>query len=363
MRHSVILSASFVILSAANDLLSAQSLESRIAGARGSVSFSYATRPNVCGTDDGIEISRDSSPGWTIQSRRSGIHIGTHRGDRYERCELGPAHVLLRRDAGQVSEVSVRVGGRPDAAGTHLGDVRSADAAHYLLAIAPRLTGRSADRAVLAAQIADGADTWQRLAEIAHDEQASEASRKSSVFWLAQRPGEAGLELLTRVLRAAENIGVRKDALFHVAQMQSDRAQKTVRDLVLQEGVPASLRNDALFHAAQRSSSETHTWLASVIANEQAPLETRKNAVFFIAQRQAGASAAIAAVYDGSLPLQLKKDLVFHIAQRHDSTSLDKLIAIAKSDPNRELRKDALFHLGQSRHPRAMKALEELVLP
>jgi hypothetical protein len=100
-----------------------------------------------------------------------------------------------------------------------------------------------------------------------------------------------------------------------------------------------------------------------VIANTRAPLELRKDAVFHLAQQKAEASGELAAVYDGSLPLELKKDLLFHIAQRKDDASMTKLIAIAKTDPNRTMRKDALFYLGQSRDPRALKAIEEIAIP
>jgi hypothetical protein len=329
MRHSVIVSASVVILSAAKDPVVAQSLESRVAAARGSVSFSYATRPNVCGTATGIEIGEDSSSGWSVRSRRSGIHIGTRRGAGYERCDVGPAHVLLQPSGNAVSDVRVTVAGRPHVGDADLGDVPPAEAARYLLGIAPRLSGRAADHAVMAAQIAEGVVLWQRLLEIARDDRASLAARKSSVFWLNQY----------------DNAGARTG----------------IDEILKDDRVPLAVRKDALFHVAQRQ--ESSRILASVIAQAEAPLELRKDAVFHLAQQKADASREIAAVYDGSLPLSLKKDLVFHIAQRRDSTSLDKLIAIAKSDPNRELRKDALFHLAQSRHPRAMKALEDLVLP
>ncbi len=59
----------------------------------------------------------------------------------------------------------------------------------------------------------------------------------------------------------------------------------------------------------------------------------------------------------------MKKEILFHLASRRDGPSLDKLISIAKSDPSQELRKDALFHIGQSKDPKALKALEDIVNP
>ncbi|MEO5815977.1 MAG: hypothetical protein ABIT20_11925 [Gemmatimonadaceae bacterium] len=51
---------------------SAQTLERRIANAKGTVAFEYTTRRAVCGNGSSIEISDDTSAGWTTRSRRSG---------------------------------------------------------------------------------------------------------------------------------------------------------------------------------------------------------------------------------------------------------------------------------------------------
>jgi hypothetical protein len=40
---------------------------------------------------------------------------------------------------------------------------------------------------------------------------------------------------------------------------------------------------------------------------------------------------------------------------------MDKLFAIAKNEPDRELRKKAIFWIGQSRDPRAAQFLQELI--
>jgi hypothetical protein len=266
MRYDVILSAPSVILSAAKDLLvlacvanvaNAQSLENRVAAVRGSVVFTYTTRPNVCGTGGSIYISDDTSTGWNLRSRRSGVHIGTRRGGSQERCDIGPAQVLLRRDDGRVADLRVWVGGRSETGDTHLGDVPPADAARYLLALAPRLTGKSADDAILGAQIADDVVTWPTLLQIARDNGASESARKSAVFWvsheasvaatrgldsiavdddvtlsvrkdalffLAQRPGGEGIPALLRVAETSKSRALRKDAIWFLAQSRDSRA-------------------------------------------------------------------------------------------------------------------------------------------
>ena len=49
------------------------------------------------------------------------------------------------------------------------------------------------------------------------------------------------------------------------------------------------------------------------------------------------------------------------LSQRRGDDAVDKLISIAKNEPDRELRKKAIFWLSQSKDPRVAKFLEELI--
>jgi HEAT repeat protein len=218
--------------------------------------------------------------------------------------------------------------------------------------------------------------------------------RTDAVFHLQQAKTDAGIDALADLLLHSDERGVRSNALFALAQNKSDRARKIIKTFALSDNAPVALRKDAVFHIsqghdaddaawlreayakvpeselrndimfqiAQQPSAETSKWLASVITDAKEPADQRKNAIFFLAQRKNEGAAELVAVYDKA-DAAMKKEIIFHIAQRHDGASLDKLIAIAKSDPNPQLRKEALFHIGQSKDPKALKALEEIVNP
>jgi HEAT repeat protein len=209
-----------------------------------------------------------------------------------------------------------------------------------------------------------GADRDKLLLEIAKGDPSS-AVRNDAVFYLGQAKSDAAIDALEDVLNNADENGVRGNALFALAQMwnRSERAGRIVMQFAMKDAAPNNLRNDALFHVAQHPGPETNKWLVGVISNGQAPMELRKNAVFHLAQRKNGSSTDLADVYATTLPKEIKKDLLFHIAQRRDDASITRLIAIAKTDPVMELRKDALFYLSQSKDPKAMKAIEELLVP
>jgi HEAT repeat protein len=219
------------------------------------------------------------------------------------------------------------------------------------------------------------------------------AIRQDAVFHLQQAKSEAAVDALEDLLFHSEDARVKQNAIFALAQIKTERARKILRTYALSSDATVKQRNDAvfqlaqskdpadeafmkelygksteaelksnvMFYMAQRGTPESTKWLASVLADPNAAMEQRKNALFHLAQRKDGFDDLVAQ-FDKA-PVALKKDMLFHIAQRHDAASLDKLIAIAKSDPSIEVRKDALFHVGQSKDPKAIKALEEIVNP
>ncbi|MES2177073.1 MAG: hypothetical protein V4550_04345 [Gemmatimonadota bacterium] len=229
----------------------AQSLESRISAARGTVGFEFTTRRNVCGTGRSISISDDTSAGWNTRTHRYGINIGRREAGETLECEQGPARVILNRENGKVSDVRVSVGGRAERADTELGAIPMAEAARYLLAIAPALAGRPAENATMGAAIADAPMDWRRMLAIARDNDATESSRKASLFWVSQQAGAVATSGLTDV--AMDNdaqASVRSDALFFLAQRpKGEGIPGLVR--VVRESKSAKLRKDAIWHLSQ----------------------------------------------------------------------------------------------------------------
>jgi len=57
----------------------------------------------------------------------------------------------------------------------------------------------------------------------------------------------------------------------------------------------------------------------------------------------------------------MREQLIFVLSQRGDKPAADKLFDIAKSDPDRELRKKALFWLGQMNDPRVADLLQQIL--
>ena len=87
----------------------------------------------------------------------------------------------------------------------------------------------------------------------------------------------------------------------------------------------------------------------------------RKSALFWAGQGGAQAKD-LGEIYDNAGDdTDLREQVIFTLSQRRDAPAVDKLLDIARKEPDRELRRQAIFWLSQSRDPRVAKLLEEII--
>jgi hypothetical protein len=235
--------------------LDAQSLEQRIASARGSVAFEFTTDANVCGNGSSIYISDDGTVGYAMSSRRSGIHMGRSSAGDTSICESAPGRVVITKAGGEVENLTVSVGGRVSRADTELGAVSAGDAMRYLIALAPKLERHAADNALLGAAIADGPLPWKGMLQIARDNGASEPARKSALFWVSHEASSVATAGLRDVAMDDDaNAKVRSDALFYLAQRKNGEGIPGLIKVV-EESKSAKMKKDAIFYLSQSRDS------------------------------------------------------------------------------------------------------------
>jgi hypothetical protein len=106
--------------------------------------------------------------------------------------------------------------------------------------------------------------------------------------------------------------------------------------------------------------------LLRLAKNSRLSEETRRQAVFWLGQAagEAAARGLDSIVGDGSTDgdLEVRKHAVFALSQRSAEEGVPALIRIARTNRHPELRKTALFWLGQSEDPRAISLFEELLM-
>jgi HEAT repeat protein len=255
------------------------------------------------------------------------------------------------------------------------------------------LGNESAKEALFAAAIADSVDVWRDLARIAQDDDGSREIRESAVFWLGQTPGEQVVTVLEDMLASAIDHRIKEKVVFALSQHESDQATRILQALAQQRSADYGLREKAIFwlgqsggddegeflrdlygriddrelrekvifSVSQRRGEENTRWLIRVALDDEEPTELRKKAIFWLGQTRHGVTELFE-LYDRVASRELREQLIFAYSQRHnDPDALEKLMDIALGDDDRELQRKAIFWLGQSRDPRAVEFLAELI--
>jgi TolA-binding protein len=215
--------------------------------------------------------------------------------------------------------------------------------------------------------------------------------REQAVFWLSQVRGST--PLLEEILKGNDNQDIKEKALFSLSQQDEPRAQQTLRDFALRDSENSDLREKAIFWLGQRRSTENteflrtlysrltnedlkekvlfslsqqkgvgnEQWLMNIAVDPKEDIELRKKALFWAGQSGV-ATSELSSLYARMADTEMKDQMIFVFSQRqHDPAAMDKLFDIAKNEKDAELRKKAIFWLGQSRDPRVQQFLMDLI--
>jgi HEAT repeat protein len=264
MRAATILPAALTLLATAcvSEGTQAQALAQRVrAASDGMAELHFAARPGVCG--DGRR--------YFSMGRRS--YFGEYNSDRDGRmsCQPGPARVRMRVERGTISDLKVTVGPPivHEERTTDLGEISSAEAARYLLALADTSSRGVAREAITAAVLADSVSVWPQLLALAADTaHASRSTRHDAMFWvgrfaaakvsghgeditadeddrsdrddardaavfaLSQLHGREGVEPLLQVARSHKDPQLRQKAIFWLGESGDPRAVALFREIL-----------------------------------------------------------------------------------------------------------------------------------
>ena len=190
----------------------------------------------------------------------------------------------------------------------------------------------------------------------------SPSVRKAAVFWLGQRDDERSRAVVrTAAGDERETEAVRRAAIFALSQGESSAADLAYLRSLFDRVTSEKLKEQVLFSVSQRGSGDGTRWLLEKARDETQPMEVRRKAIFWAGQ--GGASVAdIAALYGSAREQRLKEHVIFVLSQRDEDAATTKLMSIAKEDPDREMRKKALFWLVQKDDPRVTKLITDMVV-
>jgi len=119
----------------------------------------------------------------------------------------------------------------------------------------------------------------------------------------------------------------------------------------------------AIFAAILADSVTIWPDLIKIAKNEDVSRKVRRSAVFWLGQAagEAATRGLTDLVDDKNADRDVRESAVFALSQRPHDEGVPALIKIAKQNPDPELRRKAIFWLGQSEDPRALSLFEELL--
>ena len=391
----------------------AQTIADRVHGASGDVEIQFAARPGVCGDGEGSLNFRSrhdtgNDQYWHCEPGPVRVRLTVHDGT------VQAIHTLVgtrhRAIAGLTDLGAV---GDHDAVQYFLSLAHSADvpvareavtpvALADSMTVTPDLLALANERArpievrknalFWAGQV-DESDVSAPVQHIADDTTEDRRLREQAVFVLSQLPDGAGVPGLTRIAQSSAEPWLAAKATFWLGQSDDPRASQTLRRLVTDATVSDEVKGQAVFvlgqhdspddqaflrsrfdalgtkklqdrvlmGVAQHGGPDAKAWLLGIVTDSARPVDVRKQALFWAGQSDALTTSDLAALYGRLHDDAMQRQTIFVLSQRDDSAATDALMRIARSDPAPDLRKQAMFWLGQKNDPRVAKFLADIL--
>jgi len=185
----------------------------------------------------------------------------------------------------------------------------------------------------------------------------------SSLNVVASSNSAQAVTMLLNIAKNTTNAKARRDAIFWLGQSRGDK--DAIVD-TLTGLLPSLAEEDSeavAFSLSQIRSDKSVSALATIARDKTKSEKARNNAIFWISQSRAmNRVNLLEDVYKNSMDnSKIREQVMFALSQIHDPQSVTVLGNVVSSDPDIEVRKKAVFWLGQIRSPEAGQALEKLL--
>jgi HEAT repeat protein len=220
----------------------------------------------------------------------------------------------------------------------------------------------------------------------------SASVREQAVFWMGQVRTERAGAALEEIATSSRDLELRRKAIHALHEHNSARSQGVLRRIAESDQTPEQVREQAIFWLGQRRSVENaeflrglygrlrdedlkkkvmfslsqmrgagnDRWLLSIALDSTTSADVRGHALWTAGQ--AGiAGSELVAMYDRLRNREVKEKAIWVMSESRDRVATDKLVEIAQRDPDHEMRKKALFWLGQKNDPRVRQILTDIL--
>ena len=216
--------------------------------------------------------------------------------------------------------------------------------------------------------------------------------RADALRFLAAMPGDQAISTIEEMARTPGNEELQRSAIAALGRSDSPRARQGIRNIVERTDLSENLRAAALSSidaehtsdngayirsvyprldtprlkaAAIRAVSrvggnDNDQWLLSIVRNPNEPADVRAMALSY-AGRSTIPIADLTKMYDVAGDRPLREQLIRLYAQRQDPQATDKLLEIAKTGTDPDMRRYAISALSRKNDPRTRKLLLEII--
>jgi HEAT repeats len=180
---------------------------------------------------------------------------------------------------------------------------------------------------------------------------------------LAMHADPSATTELERILQSADVPDeTRGHAAFWLGQTRGRRGYEDVMALARSQSASPHLREKAVFALSQSSEPGAIDELIR-LAKSDPTAHVRGQALFWLAQKAGKkAAGALREAVDNDPEEGVREKAVFAVSQLPDDQSVPMLIDLMKSHRDPNVRKKAAFWLGQKHDPRALVAIEEVLM-
>jgi hypothetical protein len=119
-------------------------------------------------------------------------------------------------------------------------------------------------------------------------------------------------------------------------------------------------RDAVLASLSELGGTDNVQWLVGVVRDEKLTSEARRRALEFLS-RAGATTPSLLALYDPTSDPQLRGALINIYSRLADKTATDKLVWIARNEPNPQLKRRAISALSRNSDPTIRQALADIV--
>jgi len=121
------------------------------------------------------------------------------------------------------------------------------------------------------------------------------------------------------------------------------------------------MRDQILFALTQMPGAVDSEWLLAIFSDPNEDREVREMALFMAGQTGNVDAGVLSQMYDSATGTEMKDQILFTLTQLDSEAAFDKMLDIARTEEDPDLRQNAIFWIGQSGDPRAQEVLLEIL--